>query len=238
MEEKLKSILRRIHWSLLLKAAVFAAAWAIAPFWLFVVIALYLYFVPIAQSRSVVIPFLILLAISALEPVGFFLAFVFGAAFLYILLIKDLYLVDRRSAYEVLVIFLSFFILRDFYLHFGGTVSEGTLFMAFLVAAILGGLDASFVRTFFDEVSPESRLLRNTACLLLALLTWQFLIAGLFLPVDFVYQATIVLIIVVFFVDLIPQYLFGEMNRVKLLTTSSVVFGLLAIVLSSARWGL
>ena len=46
MAGKLKSISRQIHWSLLLKAAVFALAWFFVPFWLFFLIALYLYFIP------------------------------------------------------------------------------------------------------------------------------------------------------------------------------------------------
>jgi hypothetical protein len=36
-------------------------------------------------------------------------------------------------------------------------------------------------------------------------------------------------------IDLVPQYVFGQLSRTKVLATGSVLFALLVIVLASAR---
>ena len=112
MEERLKSISRRIHWSLLLRAGVFGFAWLLLPFSLFVLVALYLYFSPLAQSRGLAWSFFVLLLLMFLEPVGPLFAVIFGAIFFYILLIKEFVLIDRASAHEVTVLALSFLLIR------------------------------------------------------------------------------------------------------------------------------
>ena len=78
MEEKLKSILKQIHWSLVLKATIFAVAWFALPFWIFLLLALYLYFVPLGGSAKVVLPFFVLIFVTALEGVSIPFAVVFG----------------------------------------------------------------------------------------------------------------------------------------------------------------
>src|SRR5579863_4846301 len=104
MGEGLKSILKRISWSSLLKAVIFAAAWWLLPFWLFLLIALYLYYVPLAGSYGASAPFWTLMLIGLLEPSNLFTALIFGAVFYFILLIKDLLIIDRRMAYEIVVL--------------------------------------------------------------------------------------------------------------------------------------
>src|SRR3989344_5474343 len=127
MEEKLRSISNQIHWSSVLKAVVFALAWLWFPFWLYLPIALYLYLVPLFQARRLAIPFVTLLTLSYLEmPSGMF-ALMLGAVFYILLLIKDLLLSDRRSAYELLVLMLSFLVLREFYLEFNHGLAGGAL---------------------------------------------------------------------------------------------------------------
>src|ERR1700735_5015882 len=119
MEEKLKSISKQIHWSLLAKAAIFALGWFFLPFWLFLLLALYLYFFPFFQSRKLLgAPFLGLLALTFIGPASFFMAIVFGLLFYYLLLIKDLVLIDRKAAYELFAFVLLFFFLRSFYENF------------------------------------------------------------------------------------------------------------------------
>jgi hypothetical protein len=70
------------------------------PFWLFLIVALYLYFVPITGAHKVSAPFFVLLLISLFESQGILDAIIFAAIFYFILLIKDLLIIDRRSAYE------------------------------------------------------------------------------------------------------------------------------------------
>jgi len=241
MAARLKSISRQIHWSLLLKAAVFALAWFWLPFWLFFFVALYLYFVPLFQSRKLAVPFFVLLILSYAQPPSALFALVFGAIFYAIFLIKDLLVIDRRSAYELLVLALSFLLLRGFYMKFDEGIEGWALWYAFLAAAAL----ALLVRSFLDALSGEGpveahfrRREEHMAGWFSFLLLAQTLIAGLFLPLDFIYQSALVFLVVVLLVELLQEHFSTGLSRTKILTTAMTVFTLFVVVLGSARWGL
>lgn len=230
MVEKLKSISRRIHWSLVLKAAVFALAWWFLPFWLFFLISLYLYCIPWFQTDALAVPFFILLILCFVQPPSILFAAVFGAIFYVALLIKGLLLINRRSAYELLVLALAFLLLRDFYLTFNSGVSGTAFFGALFLAAAL----ALLLRCL---VNADRDIMRVVTWLSFLLFT-QILFVGLFLPVDFVYQSITVFLAVVLLIDLIPEAVSGAITRNKILTTATTIFALSVIVLTSARWGL
>jgi hypothetical protein len=234
MVEKLKSTLRRTNWSLLLKAVIFAVAWWALPFWLFLVIALYVYFFPIAGTGKVSVPFFVLLLISLFEGQGIVDAIIFGAIFYFILLIKDLLIIDRRSAYEIMVLVLSYLLLRTFFLNVGGSFGLRAFFYGLIVAIAMSAMIASFIKNFSEAPRPFRRMLDWMMFLLL----WQLLIVGLFLPLDFLYQSSIVFLASALLIDLVPQYVFGELTRAKVLATGSVIFSFLVIVAASARWTL
>ena len=243
MVEKSKSILRQIHWSLVLRAAVFALAWFFFPFWLFLLIALYLYFVPLFQAKKLAVPFFVLLILTYIEAPSILFLLIFAALFYYLLLIKDLLLIDRRSAYELVVLALAFFLIRSFYEYFGaGLITGASLWYGFSVAALIGLLINGFIRGFSDGPGSESvkrDISPRVAAWLAFLMVWQFLILGLFLPLDFVYQSVIIVLIAVPVIDFVPEYCFGGVaSRRKVLTTGMAVFALLAIVLSSAQWSI
>ncbi len=247
MAARLKSISRQIHWSLLLRAAIFALALFFLPFWLFVPVAFYLYFIPFFQSQKLIWPFFALLVLTIIEPVSFLFLVIFIALFYYLLLLKDLLLIDRRSAYELLVIAISFFLVRSFYENFGRNLVTGASFWyGFFTAALVGLLVNSSMRYFSlsDGVASEQGLSkrhpRRAAAFLSFILIWQFLILGLFLPLDFVYQSVIVFLVSVLVIDLIPEnYLEpGGVSRQRVLTSGVTIGILLAIVLLSAKWGL
>jgi hypothetical protein len=235
MAEKLKSISRQIHWSLLLRAAVFALAWFFFPFWLFFLVALYLYFVPLFQAGAFVIPFFVVLVLAFIHAPSVLFALALGAIFYYLLLIKDLLLIDRVAAYELLVLVLSFFLFREFYQSFGSGFAGGALWFASLIAALFGLLMNSFIKFTLD---PEGGGIRRPAVLLSLLAVWQFLVLGLFLPLDFIYQSVIVFLIAVLVVDLVPEYCLHGPVRSKIFATSTVVFAFLVLILASARWGI
>jgi len=67
---------------------------------------------------------------------------------------------------------------------------------------------------------------------------WQLFLVGLFLPLNFLYQSAIVFLVAAILIDLVPQYIFGQLSRTKVLATGTVLFALLVIVLASARWTL
>lgn len=232
MAERLKSISRRIHWSSVLKAVIFALAWIWLPLWLFLLVALYLYFVPWFHAGKLAVPFFVLLLLAYLEAPGIAFALVFAVVFYAILLIKDLIVIDRRSAHEFLVLVLTFLLLRDFYLRFDGGIGGMALLCAFLTAAVLALLLKNLVSALSQDAAARPAVQRPALWLSFLILA-QVLIAGLFLPVDFISQSLVVFLIAVLFADLLPEYLSAGLTRTKILTTSMTVFSLLVIVLVS-----
>jgi hypothetical protein len=239
MAEKLRSILRRISWSSVLKAVLFGVTWWALPFWLFLLIALYLYFVPMTGAHKVSVPFFVLLLITLLQRPGIIFAVIFCIVFYFLLLVKDLIIIDRRSAYEMLMLVLSYLLMRGFFLNVGGSFGWWSLADSAVAAIAVSALVGSFVKNFSavpKDSAREARSFRRMLGWMTFLLTWQLLIVGLFLPLDFLYQSAIVFLVAVIILDLVPQYVFGELTRIKVLVTGTVLFALLVIVLSSARW--
>ena len=254
-------------------AAVFAVTWLILPWWLFLLVALYCYFIPFFWPGKLFVPFFCLMVLTV-----FLFAVVFGVIFYYILLIKDLVIVNRRSAYEILVITLSFFLIRDFFITYNG-INGSAFFWSFWLAVAIGLLVYSMMSFFKADVisSPLSATsisdvhdndisevvgdygsrsfffsaglfnegieikkphLRPIAFLLVTFLSWQFIIIGLFLPLDFVYQSIIVFIAVTFFCELIAGYFWNDISRERIFFTASIFFSILVILLASATWKL
>jgi hypothetical protein len=101
-------------------------------------------------------------------------------------------------------------------------------------------MTGSFVKNFFAAseiaVSGEARSFHRMLSWMIFLLMWQLLIVGLFLPLDFLYQSAIIFLVAAILINLVPQYIFGESSRAKMLVTGSTLFVLLTIVAASARW--
>jgi hypothetical protein len=240
MAEKLRSILKQTSWSSVLKAVIFGVAWWAAPFWLFIAIALYLYFIPISGTGKVSVPFFVLLLISFMQAPDILAAILFGTIFYFILLIRDLLIIDRRSAYEILMLVLSYLIVRSFFLNVGGSLGLRALFYSLIVAWAVSAMVSAFVKNASavgeGMEAREVRAFQRMLGWLTFLLVWQLLLVGLFLPLDFLFQSAIVFLVAVIVINLVPQYVFGELSRRKVLTTGSVLFVLLVIVIASARW--
>jgi hypothetical protein len=248
MAARLKSILKQTHWSLLLRAAVFALAWYLFTggwFWLFALVALCIYFVPPFQAGRLLWPFVALMILAFIESPNLPFLIIFTALFYYLLLIKDLLLIDRKSAYEILIFALSFLLIRDFYRAFEGGVSGWGIWYAFLLAVLLGIMASRFMKAFSvgnpddpDSANRTKHPIRRIAAWLTFLIAWQFLILGLFLPLDFVYQSAIIFLVLAIVIDFASGEYLGDMTRSKIFATSIAVFSFLVIILASARWGL
>lgn len=239
MAEKLKSILRQTNWSSVVKAVLFGVAWWALPWWLFLIVALYLYFVPITGAGKVSVPFLVLLLISFLEPQGIISAILFIAVFYFMLLVKDLLIIDRRTAYEMLMLVLAYLLIRGFFLNVGSSFGYQAFIDSIIAAIAVSAMVGSFIKNFSavpDDAAREARSFRRMLGWMTFILMWQLLLVGLLLPLDFLYQSAIVFLVAVVLMDLVPQYVFGELSRTKILATSTVLFTLLVIVSASARW--
>jgi len=247
MAAKLKSITKQIHWSLLVKAAVFALAWFYLPFWLFLLVALYLYFVPPFRAGKLAVFFFTLVILCFLAVPGWFMAFIFAALFYYLLLVKELLVIDRRSARILLAMTLSFLLLRQFYFSFStgsaGSALMAAFFAAALLSLLLGNLIHNQVESFSDIPGLPTKLsdiakFPRVVTLMAFVFFAQCIVIGLFLPLNFIYQSVIVFLVVVIAIDLIPERISGALSPAKIKTTSIVVFAMLVLVLTSAKWGM
>lgn len=236
MVAKLRSITRQIHWSLLIRSVAFAVGWFYLPFWLFFLVALYCYFVPFSEAGKLAVPFFALLVVCLLSGPGVFMAVILGALFYYLLLIKDLLVIDRKSAQALLTMALSFLLFREFYISFTKGPQGAALFAAFFISVVFALLLDSLVQAHADPL-PD-RNLRRAAGLAAFLVIAQCLIAGLFLPLDFIYQSIVVFLLGAILIDLVPEYFFGNLSLSKVRATAVVTFSLFVIVLASARWRL
>jgi len=249
MAAKLKSITRLIHWFLLARTLIFVLAWLYLPFWLFVLLALYCYFIRIFRAGRWFMPFLTLLILCAAEPPGILMALIFGAIFYYLLLIKDLLLIDRTSAHELLVIILSFFLFREFFAKFDQGPTNAAIAWALLTAllfAILLGqlmprkyeaaLRGERELPLLDEIKHDH--LRRASRWLAFVVTAELLVAILFLPVNFIYQSVLAFLLAVLFIELLPEHAAGVLTTAKIRLTGTVVGVLLIVVLTAAKWGM
>lgn len=241
MAVALKSISKQIHWSLLAKAAVFAYAWWYLPAWLFAVVALILYFIPPFQTRRNLVPFLVLLGISLTTPPSVLMALIYGILCYYLFLIKDLLVIDRKSARAVLAMALSFFLFREFFSAWSVGFSAGAVVVSWIVAIAFGALLNGVIvahRNQQEEDLPTIRRLRRVTVTIASFIIFEFLIAALFLPIDFIYQSITVFLVAALFIDLVPAYFFHDLAPRRIRATAMAVFAMLVVTLASAKWGI
>lgn len=232
MEAKLKSTLKPIRWSLLLRAGVFGLAWLFLPYWLFFLVAIYFYCKPFFHTRRLIWPFVLTLFAAFVLPVNFWLALFLSALFYLIVGIKNLSLVDRFSSHQLLVFFLLFLIFLAFFIHFENWQNWQVSFWSL-------GLSLSFFLLAKDLVGYESEKKRKThvfAVLTAAFFVWQASLVVLFLPLNYFYQTALLFLTAVVSLDLLFEYFQGKLDRHKILTGFSAFFVFTSLILASARW--
>jgi len=237
MAAKLTSISKQIHWSLLIRAVIFAVAWWYLPAWLFAIVACGIYFVPSFDSKKNLPAFLALLGVSLATTPTVLMAVIYAALCYYLLLIKDFYVIDRKSARAMLAMALSFFVFRQFFFSWQSGLSAGSLAWAWIVAFVFGVLVNGVImaRRGIEVDDKEGRRPRRTAVGVATMLIFEVLVICLFLPVDFVYQSIIAFLVAALLLDFVPAYFFRELDARRIRTTAMGLAALLIVVLASAK---
>ena len=220
------------------KGLIFAAAWYFLPAWLFIPVAAYLYFVPFFQSSKFLAVFIGIMGIYVFtpDPIGY--AVIGGILFGWLIAIRELLFIDRRSAYEVLIFAILFFHLRIFY-HAHTIIGITPFFAAFILAVLIAWMAKGFLDFFRDtDVNGRGPLSVAIGVGLLCFFSWQILMISFVLPLDFVYQSLLAFLCIVGMLDFLSTYLFGGATREKIFFTATVVFCGLVILLTSAPLGL
>lgn len=236
--EKIKSAIALR--GLILRAAIFGAVWFFLPKWVFLLVGIYFYFFPFFRPLKLAIPFLLTIFFAVIEPQSIWQAAFFSVLFYLILGIKDLIFINRRSAYEVLVLLLLFLVFVSFFSHIDNWNRSPVFFYAFALGAAFFFLIRGFI-TYSEttELKEGPAIWRRELALgIAALLVWQISLALLFLPLNFLYQSALSFLVATIFVEVISDYLSGSLSRKKLLANFSVFFILVVVILGLAEWGL
>ncbi len=234
MEVRLRSISRTIPWSLTLKAVVFGAAWLWLPFWLFLLLALGLYFVPLFHPGRLWWPFAAAIFFAALLTPSLWPAVFLAGLFFLILGIKDLIFIHRAAAYQALVFLLFALAYLNFFARTGRTGAPSLLLASLgllLLVALLGG---SLLRYGLEEEgrSPHDPLLLALLSFLLG--AWALALA--FLPLNFFFQSAILLLGAVSAFELVLAYRLHALSRREILLHLSVFFSFLVLALAGNTW--
>lgn len=232
MEEKLKSILRAIPWYLALKSAVFAAAWVALPEWMAWVLALVFYFSSFFRAKHMGVPFLALLIIGHLLGQNLVVAVALGFIFFLILGSKELIFIDRRGAMRAIIYSILFLGSIAFYSDLDGWAASMPL-KAFLFAWLFWALSRRFIAKLEAPDEKHPLILAGSAFLL-----WEISAVVAFLPLDFLYQAAIVMVSIAALFEWTVAGSEGTLTRNKALLYSSFLFIFVTILFTSAKWSL
>ncbi|MDO8536749.1 MAG: hypothetical protein Q7R94_00695 [bacterium] len=253
MVEKLKSILKPIHWSLVLKSAAFGASWFFLPLWAFLVLAFYFYFIPLFKPLELSPPFFLTIFFAAIEPANVWLAIFFAVIFYLILGVKDLIFINRKSSYEVLALLLLFLTFIKFFSHFDSWDGNSAFFGAFFVSLVFFLLAEGFLRygsspefssgeMDVENKLPLERLVKikfaKIAAGIMAFCIYALILVLLFLPMNFLYQSALLLVVAAILFEFLIDYGQGTLVRKKLISGLSIFFVFLVIILESAQWTL
>ncbi len=220
----------------LLKAFFFGMAWNFLPTWIFVPIALGLYFIPTFQTKKLLAPFAAILLLCFSRTPSFAYALILCVVFGWMLFIKELMLVDRRSAYEILIVALSYLLIGN---EFSGSPLplSSVSFRDFILAIVLGAMVGSLAGLTSGVDVPSGRRIESIIALLCFLIMWQVFLVCRFLPAPGSYQALIAFIIAVATADILPRG-FSGYPATKLVASGLFFAVLLTVSLFSVKWGL
>ena len=239
MVEKLKSILRPIPWSLVLRVFAFGVGWLLLPFWVFVFLALYFYFFPFFQPLKLILHFVILLFFMAVIPPSFLSAVFFSVLFYILLGLKDFIFIERAPAHEMLFLLFILLLSTQFYFSIDAHYGMAALFYSFLAFAIffLLGRSAFLGR---QAIPPDNGISDRALVFLfvLSFLLCQFLLATSALPLNFLYQAAIFFLSAAVLIESVFDYSFGTLTSRRLLANFSVFLVFIVLILGSVPWGL
>ncbi len=231
MVEKLKSISKKIHWSLVLKAAAVGLSWVYLPEWLAVVLALVFYFSSLFRVKHMGIPFISAVVIAHILGANI-LAGIFLAVCLFLIFgLKELVFIDRKSAYTALIFLIFFF--TSFLLYENLDAWSAWFPVKSLIFAWLFWV---FVHGFLIEA--EGGATGRTPLILgaLAFVFWEIATAVAFLPLDFLYHAGIMIFFAFVFFEWFLDYSRGGLSKNKILLYISLLFILVTLIFSFAKW--
>lgn len=232
MEAKLRSIIKGIHWSLALKGLIAACAWALLPEWVAWGLILAFYFSSFFRVKHLGLPLFAALIIAHIWGQNFWSAIFIGALFYLILGVKEFAFIDRRMPH----IFIIFGILSVAgFLLYGGLDAWSawlpikiSLFSLLFMALVRGFM---LQKAEIEAIEPH-----NLVLWVMTFLLWEITALLAFLPLDFIYLASLAIFISFIFFEWLVAYSENDLNRNKILLYSSFLFILVNLIFGFAKW--
>ncbi|MCL4437431.1 hypothetical protein M1513_00080 [Patescibacteria group bacterium] len=234
MAIKLKSALKTIPWSLAAKAVITAGSWLLLPFWVFVLVVFYFYFIPLFRPFKFIALFLSFLILAFLLPVNWAAALALAVVFFLILGIKDLIFIERRTVYEISVLlisllaFISFFSIYSF---LDISSLKGVVLILILGYFLLRGL-IDYLRTGTDNRAVD------LASFVISLIISELLLVLLIMPFDFYSRLALTFLVFILLLDLNIHYFERKLTNRKILIDFTIFFILAAVILASINLGI
>lgn len=236
---ELTSIAKRIHWPLLIKAAAFGFSWFLLPFWLFLAIGIYFYFMPLFRPKDLAFPFAALIFFAYTEERSLLLAILFAALFYLIIGVKDLILINRQSAKEILALLFALFLAVKFFSSADNWSGLSVLGYSFVASVFVFFLAKLFIRSDSASGNDEMAGKKTTIALLAAsFFIWQLFLSLVYLPLNFLYQSAIFIVTATIFLELISDHIRSALTKRKILLQFSIFLVFAATILVSAQWAL
>ena len=232
---RLRSIGAKVPWRLVVKALLAAVAWYALPYWIFIFLALSLYFIPVFRPFPLFVPFIVLFFLTAVLPADIFGAAFVGVSFFLLLGVKDLVLAKRDERYLALVVVLLFGTGMWF---FADADAGGSLFGTLILGAFFFALAASYVRALGEdrELPMELRSHLRASALVSALLIAEWAWALFLLPLSESHRFMLYFIPAALLVSFISEYASGGPSRRSALVHFSVFLAAVVVLLASAHW--
>lgn len=244
MVGKLKSALKRIHWSLACRASAATVIWwALPPAW-FVGGAVLLYFYPDWRITKGTLPFSLAVLFAIASPPGVsssplytaLYALFLGVLFYVALGVRGLAFIDRPTAYETLSLLAVF----GLSLKLVNLIDPWDGPLAPMVAGFFGIAAMLLARGFSAYVAhrePLGASGRNAlAALLLGVLVFQAILGILFVPLPPSHKSALAFLFVGVLVESIYGHIAGVLSRRRLLLDVSVFLIFFSIIVGSAPW--
>jgi len=241
MVAKLRLISSPIPWFLVIKAVALGGIWYFLPFPVFLLLALYFYFVPLFRPSELRAPFLVTLVLAFFLPSGFWSA-AFLIVMIYLILgTKDLIFINRKAVYETIVFLSMFTLFFYFFLEFGtwfGFLSVlGSIVVAFFVYLLLKGF-INYEGVLGEKFTAEDRSHRFLVVGLSSFLIWQLIWVLVFLPVGAIYQTAILFLVSIVLLEFVLAYFNRSLTPRKVLVNFTLFFIFMVLILTSTRWEL
>lgn len=240
MVGKLKLILGQIHWSLLVKASVWVLGWWFFPFWLFLILAFYLYFVPPLRSGQLFWNFFCILILSFFWRGDAFNGLLLGVLVYLLFGIKDLIFVNRKLVLEVLSIFGLFLLAFSIFQRIESWLSFKAVLGAMFLAGTFGFLFKSFkdYRELPKEISGGEDKIRVEGFMtgVVVFVVFQLAFVLIVLPVPDMYKIVLFFATIVAIWEILQKYFDGTLTKRRVLVVGSVLLVIFILLLASNIW--